>query len=96
MIELDENVYAKLKKDADDNRQVISIVRWIAFIIVFLFIFFSWGKRMLDLDIQRRQMELQCQMAIIKAENNAEVRKIESKGMDFDDYISWLNAREKD
>lgn len=96
MIQLEDDVYAKLKKDADDNRQVISIVRWIAFIIVFLFIFFCWGKQMLELDIQRRQIELQCQMAIIKAENNVEVREIESKGMEFDDYIKWLNAREKD
>ena len=51
---------------------------------------------MLELDIQRRQMELQCQMAIVKAENNVEVREIESKGMELDDYIKWLNAREKD
>ena len=96
MIQLEDEVYKKLKKDADDNRQIVSIVRWVAFAVLFLCIFFYWGKPMLELDIQRRQMELQCQMAIVKAENNVEVREIESKGLELDDYIKWLNAREKD
>lgn len=94
MVQLEDADFAKLKKDADDNKQVVAIVRWIAFIIAFLFIFFCWGKPLLELDIQRRQVEIQCQMAIVKAKNNVEVREIESKGMELDDYIRWLNARE--
>lgn len=95
MVHIEEEAYNKMKKDADDNRQIIRIVRYAAFLIVFLFIFFSWGCRLLDLDIQRRQSELQCQMAIEQAKNNVEIREIESDGMSFDDYIQWLNAREK-
>lgn len=96
MVQLEDEVYTKLKKDADDNRQLVTIARWVVIAIVFLSIFFFWGKQILDMDIRRRQTELECQMAIIKAENNVEVRKIESEGMDLDDYILWLNAREKD
>ena len=96
MVQLEDEVYAKLKKDADDNRQIVAIVRWVVIAIIFLSTFFFWGKQILDMDIRRRQMELECQLAITKAENNVEVRKIESEGMDLDDYILWLNAREKD
>ncbi len=95
MVHIEEQDFNKMKKDADDNRQIIRIVRYAAFLIVFLFIFFSWGYRLLDLDIQRRQSELQCQMAIEQAKNNVEIKEIESYGMSFDDYIRWLNAREK-
>lgn len=51
---------------------------------------------MLDLDIQKRQANVQREMALAEAETNAEIREIESKGLSFDDYICWLNAREKD
>lgn len=96
MVHIEEDAFNKMKKDADDNRQIIRIVRYAVLLIVFLFIFFSWGCQMVNLDIQRRQSELQCQMAIERAENNVEIKEIESDGMSFDDYIRWLNAREKD
>ena len=51
---------------------------------------------MLDLDIQRRQANLEREMALTNAETSVEIREIESKGLSFDDYICWLNAREKD
>lgn len=96
MVHIEEDAFNKMKKDADDNRQIIRIVRYAALLIVFLFIFFSWGCQMVNLDIQRRQSELQCQMAIEQAKNNVEIKEIESDGMSFDDYIRWLNAREKE
>lgn len=96
LIQLDDAVYAKLKKDADDNRQIIGIMRVVLLTIVLLIAFFCWGRPMLDLDIQKRQANTQREIALIEAETNTEIREIESKGLSFDDYICWLNAREKD
>jgi len=96
MVQLDDETFAKLKKDANDNNQLVRIVRWVVFTIVFLLIFFNWGYQLINLDIQRRQIELQCQMAIVQAKNNVEVKEIESEGMSFDDYILWLNTRTKE
>ena len=96
LIQLDDAVYAKLKKDADDNRQIIGIMRIVLLTIVLLIAFFCWGRPMLDLDIQRRQANLEREMALTNAETSVEIREIESKGLSFDDYICWLNAREKD
>ena len=96
MIQLDDAVYAKLKKDADDNRQIIGIMRITLLSIILLIAFFCWGRPMLDLDIQKRQANMEREIALTNAETNAEIREIESKGLSFDDYICWLNAREKD
>ena len=95
LVQLEDADYQRLKSDADDNRQFMSLIRMVILFIVFSFFFFCWGKPLIDLDIQRRQLEQQQQMNIVEAENNVRIREIESEGMDFDDYIHWLYAREK-
>lgn len=85
-MEISEDVYEKLKKDADDNNAVQSIVRWIVRWIVFLILVAMfmgfYGCHAIDMQKQRDQAQV-----------NAEVRAIESQGMDQEDYIEWLKAR---
>ena len=94
MVELNDEVYAKLTKDANDNKQLVRIARIAAIVVIFLLFFFTWGKSMIDLDIQRRRIDLECQEAIVRAENNVRVRDIESSGMKIEDYLKWLEIRE--
>ena len=94
MVELNDEVYAKLTKDANDNKQLVRIARITAIVIIFLLFFFTWGKSMIDLDIQRRRIDLECQEAIVRAENNVRVKEIESSGMKIEDYLKWLEIRE--
>ncbi len=94
MVQLNDDDYTRLKKDADDNRQVLAVVRWCVILIMFFVIFFTWGRRMLDLDISKRQADLNNQILIDRANINTQVKEIESNGMTFDDYIRWLEVRE--
>ena len=94
MVELNDEVYAKLTKDANDNKQLVRIARIAAIVVIFLLFFFTWGKSMIDLDIQRRRIDLECHEAIVRAENNVRVRDIESSGMKIEDYLKWLEIRE--
>lgn len=93
MVQIEDEIYTKLKKDADDNRQIIHIVRAVIAVIIFCILFFSWGIRLIDLDVQRRTAELQTQIALTQAKTNKQVMEIESKGLTTDEYFKWLNAR---
>ncbi len=93
MVQIEDEIYTKLKKDADDNRQIVHIVRAVVAVIIFCILFFSWGIKLIDLDVQRRTSELQTQIAITQAETNKRVMAIESEGLTTDEYFRWLNAR---
>ena len=93
MVQIEDEIYTKLKKDADDNRQIVRIVRSVVAVIIFCILFFSWGIRLIDLDVQRRTAELQTQIALTQAETNKRVMTIESEGLTTDEYFKWLNAR---
>ena len=93
MVQIEDEIYAKLKKDADDNRQIVHIIRAVAVVIIFCILFFSWGIKLIDLDIQRRTAELQTQIALSQAETNKRVMAIEGEGLTIDEYVKWLNAR---
>ena len=43
--------------------------------------------------IQRRQAELNTQIALSTAETNARILEIEKGDMSMDDYVKWINAR---
>lgn len=98
MVELSDETYSKLVKNADDNKQLINLIRTIIFgVIAFfaiLFIYFGWFKDVLALDVTRRQAELQQQIAIEQAHTNVQIMKIESEGMSKADYFKWLSVRE--
>ena len=93
MVQIEDEIYAKLKKDADDNRQIVHIIRAIIAVIIFCILFFSWGVRLIDLDVQRRTAELKTQIAITQAETNKKVMSIESEGLTTDEYFTWLKVR---
>lgn len=93
MVEINDADYKQLVKDANDNKQMVKIARWIVGLIVFLVIFFSWGTKLIDLDIQRRTTELQNQMALTQAETNRQIFSIESEGMTKEEYFKWLEVR---
>lgn len=93
MVQIDDEVYTKLKKDADDNKQIVRIFKYALAFIIFCILFFAWGIQLIDLDIQKRNAELQTQIAITQAETNKRVMTIESEGLSTDEYFRWLNAR---
>lgn len=86
MIELGNEQYKKLVKDADDNVAAVRITRTIAAAIVFVIIFaifmVSYGCHSMDM---RKRIDV--------AETNKQVREIESEGLEYDQYIEWLEAR---
>lgn len=93
MVQIEDEIYTKLKKDADDNKQIVHIVRAIAAVIIFCILFFTWGIRLIDLDIQRRTSELQTQIALAQANTNKQIMSIESEGLTSDEYFKWLEVR---
>lgn len=93
MVQMEDNVYEKLKKDADDNKQLVSITRIIVIGIIFCILFFTWGRDLMAISVQKKQAELQNQIAIEQAETNKRVMAIESEGMTNEEYFEWLTAR---
>lgn len=94
MVQIEDEIYTKLKKDADDNRQIVRIVQIIAVLIIFCVLFFSWGVRLIDLDIQRRTAEMQAQIALAQADTNRQIIDIESEGLTKEEYFRWLEVRQ--
>lgn len=99
MIQIDDADFAKLKKDADDNNQVKNIcrifIRGLVAITLLLFVYYGWGQDFLQLDIQRRTAEISRELAVLEAENEVKIREIESAGMEMEDYLKWLEIKEK-
>lgn len=93
---VDDAEFQKLRKDADDNRQIVFIVKLVVSLIIFCILFFSWGVRLIDLDIQRRTAEMQDQIELQQARVNKEVMRIESIDMSNEDYFKWLEVRNHD
>ena len=94
MTTLDDEVYSKLLKDANDNKQLVKIAWAVVTLIIFLVLFIFWGKPMIDISIQQKRVEVECEIAIVQAENAVRVREIESAGMKTEDYLKWLEIRE--
>lgn len=82
MTSIDENELAYLQKEADDNRAAVRVFRWIAIILIFSVFMFAFGCDALAIRRERW-----------KAYSEVEIREIQSEGMDFDDYIRWLEAK---
>ena len=93
MVQIEDELYNKLKNDADDNKTIVRIIRVIVCFIIFCILFFNWGGKLIDLDIQRRNAELQNQIALEQAETNKHVMSIESEGLTTNEYFEWLRVR---
>ena len=81
-VELPDGQYEKLRKDADDNRSVRSLVRLVIFSLILALFMVAYGCHALDMKKQ-----------IDQAYTNVQVREIESDGMDDEEYMDWLEAR---
>lgn len=95
MVQMEDEVYEKLKKNADDNLQVKKIIRLIVSVIVLLVLYFGVISKIIDVQIKKYDAQIQQEVAVIQAETNVKVREIESSGMSMDDYIRWLDIQKK-
>ena len=95
MIQISDEDYAKLKKDADDNSSIKSIVRWIMLLVVIILLYFGIASKIIDLEIRKYEANLQCEIATMQAQNAVEIRSIQSKDMSMDDYLKWYELYTK-
>lgn len=95
MVQMEDEVYEKLKKNADDNLQVKKIIRIIVSVIVLLVLYFGVISKIIDVQIKKYDAQIQQEVAVIQAETNVKVREIESSGMSMNDYIRWLAIQKK-
>ena len=89
MVQLSEENYARLKKDADDNLSIKSIVKWVVGLLIFAILYFTIGNQFLNIQLSRLQSSIAQESAIAQAETNKKVREIESSGMSTEDYLKW-------
>lgn len=95
MIQISDEDYAKLKKDADDNSAIKSIVRWVLLVIIIILLYCGIGSKIIDLEIRKCEANLQCEIATMQAQNAVEIRSIQSKDMSMDDYLKWYELYTK-
>ena len=81
MVELPDDKYKQLVKDADDNRAIKTITRWMVLILLFVIFMISYGCHAIDMQKQRDNAYVQ-----------VEVRDIQRQGMSHEEYIEWLEA----
>lgn len=91
MIQLDNETYEKLKKDADDNRQIRSIVQWVIGLIIFAILYFTAGQHFINIQIQKSQAAAERELAVLQAQTAVRVREIESEGMTVEEYLNWYS-----
>ena len=91
MIQLEDEQYQKLVKDADDNKQLVKITRSIIAAIIFLIVYFSYLLPMINIHIDQNRANMEQQINIINAANIQ--REIESSGLSTEDYFRWLEIQ---
>lgn len=94
MVEIDENTYKKIQKDASDNRSILRLVRLGLLFVFLIIILFIYGTKFIDISLMKYRTFVECQSQIIQAENNVRIREIESTGMTTEEYLKWLEVRE--
>ena len=93
MVQLEDDAFAKLQKDANDNKQILKIIRLAILLGICFLLFITWGQKIIDLDIQRRTYELSINTQITQAETNRKIFEIESEGLTHEEYFKWLAVR---
>lgn len=93
MIELSENEFKKLKKDADDNNQLKSIIRFVVLVIVGIILYCTLILPFVNDYIHKQEEYSKHQMAIDDARTSVEIREIEQGSMSMDEYLKWLSVR---
>lgn len=93
MVEVEETVYEKLLKDANDNRAVLRIARIIAVSIVCLAFLFIFVSKYVDISLETYRAEVRNSVAIMDAKTTVQIREIESEGMTTEQYLKWLAVK---
>ena len=96
MVEVEEEVLEKLKKDANDNNAIVRLAKIIALLVLGVIIVFIYGTRLIDISLEQYRASVECQIEITKAENNVHIREIESAGISTEDYLRWLEVTSND
>lgn len=91
MIQLDDEKYQKLVKDADDNRQIVKIAWSVLATIIFLLIYFTCLLPIINIGIDQTRANMKQQIDIINAANIQ--REIKSSGLSTEDYFRWLEIQ---
>lgn len=94
MVEISESEYNKLRKDADDNKQLKHIVLIIAITLIVIILFFTIGAPFISRFNQRQDAIVQNELRIEQAYNNVEIFKIEKGNMSIDDYVKWKSVNQ--
>lgn len=91
MIQLEDEQYQKLVKDADDNRQIVKIARSCLAVILFALIYFTCLLPLIKIGIDQNRANMEQRIAVINAGNIQ--REIESSGLSTEDYFRWLEIQ---
>ena len=89
MKELTDTDYAKLTKDADDNRSIMFIVKCTVALVVALVLYFTIGQRVVNTWFESYNEQVKCEIAVMRARNDVLIREIQSEGMTTEEYLKW-------
>ena len=92
-VDIDSAELAKLKVDADDNKQVVRIVRIIVIGLIFMLLYFTWGHNILNTYTKKLEADIYAEATITQAYANARARSIESEGLTNEEYFKWVEVR---
>lgn len=93
MIEIDEEHFRQLVKDADDNKSLVLITRSILISIIIIVILFTIVIPVFNYWLNVKNTELALNEAKAQAYINREIMAIESKGLTNEEYFKWLEVR---
>lgn len=89
MVQINDAEYQKLKKDADDNRSILFIVKCIAGLVLTMLLYFTVGQPIINSWINSYQESIRCDIETMKARNSVLIREIQSKGLTTEEYLEW-------
>lgn len=92
-VEIYKAEYESLKRDANDNRQIVKIVTIIATAVIVLILFFMIGLPQYDLWHHQQQLELERAQKIEDAKNEVVIREIEQQDLTTEEYLKWLQIK---
>ncbi len=95
MKELTDTDYAKLVKDADDNRSITFIVKCTMVLVLTMVLYFTIGQRIVNTWFESYHERVKCEIAVMQARNDVLIREIQSEGMTTDEYLKWYEIYSK-
>jgi len=91
--QIDSEELMELRKNANDNKQIVKLSKVITFGIIFLVIYFTWIVNLCNVLTKRFEADILAQTTITQAQANVQAREIESDGLTNEEYFEWLKVR---